>query len=469
MDMVLRRHYAAMLGLFVVAWCVLTLQVEKLLLTEQHWVLILSSLLFGVMVLELLLRGVMWSIYGSKYVYSILNYTLVDHPVYGNCFRRSTKTHEVGHLLFDKFVLYPDSPRSLDLDQNKANRVNFSINSLGYRGVEFTAQKKARLRIFCVGGSTTACDCNDDEDAWPSQLQSTLIKKGYDVEVINAGVQGWYSYQDYLRIRDEIRNYDADIILLQQGWNEEFEFSSLSLGKNWQPCLVRNVREQHHLCCPPNRFLSNARLLSVYMGVHAFMKRVFFLRNMSFENPARWMVLKQAAYISAWFENMILSAHLAADRGIMFYNVNFPSLVDVNDTVEEREIYVNNSRLSELFANYQAISKRRFTRTLQLLRPVLPCLDIDVGLQERKAVDRLSLFDDEMHTTPRGNALIGSYLASLLLADDDFHRRYDDPANRVANVNLDPNMISEIHSKVIYNEPGLDRKIDEILNSLNRQ
>jgi hypothetical protein len=428
--------------------------------------LILITIPAGVLVLEILLRAVMRITYGKNYVYSILNFTLVDHENYGNCFRRSVRTHEVQHLLFDKFILKPGAPRLLDLEQNLKQRVRFTINSLGFRGEEFSRSKKRRMRVFCVGGSTTACDCNHDEETWPAQLERSLNSRGFDVEVINGGVQGWYSYQDYLRLRDEICSYEADIVLLQQGWNEEFEYSSLSLGTKWQPAMIRNVREQHHLCCPPSRLLSNAGLLSVYMTVHALLKRLIFLRNMSFSNPNRWRVLQKSDYIGAWFDNMVSSARLALQYDIVFFNINFPSLVDLRDSQADRDTYIGSTRLTELFAQYQAISKERFSKVMLTTDPLIPCLDLDQRIRDLTGTARLALFDDEMHTSPEGNRILGEHLSDILVDNVKFRERYDNPTRRVSNLVLNTQMIDEIRSKVIYNSSDIDQMIERVIGRL---
>ena len=47
---------------------------------------------------------------------------------------------------------------------------------------------------------------------------------GHNVEVINGGVFGWSSENELRRFKNEIIFYEPDILLLHQGWNEEFYF-----------------------------------------------------------------------------------------------------------------------------------------------------------------------------------------------------------------------------------------------------
>ena len=45
---------------------------------------------------------------------------------------------------------------------------------------------------------------------------------------------GWSSENELRRFKNEIIFYEPDILLLHQGWNEEFYFSSLRNGKDWK-------------------------------------------------------------------------------------------------------------------------------------------------------------------------------------------------------------------------------------------
>jgi lysophospholipase L1-like esterase len=465
-DTALRRWYGEIFVAFWLAWGLALAAGAYSLAPSDRLIAVAAGIAAGFACLELLLRSLMRAVYGLGYEYAVLNYALVDHPVYGNCFRRPARMHEVRQLLFDKFLFRHGAPRHLDLAASMTDRVAFTVNSLGFRGSEFGTRKQARLRVFCVGGSTTACDCNGDEQAWPARLEQALRAAGLDVEVINAGVQGWYSYQDYLRVRDEIVEYDADVILLQQGWNEEFEYSSLSLGRKWRPRMVRNVREQHHLCCPPSRLLSRTSQLSVYMAVHAFLKRVVFLRNMSFDNPARWRSLAANDYITAWFDNMIATAELAQAHGILLYNVNLPALPCLDDDEQTRRLYVASTRLTPRFAHYQSISKARIAHTLRATAACIPCLDLDADIEHVRGAGRLAWFDDEMHTSVAGSRVMAEHIAGHLRSDATFRRRHEHPGLRASNVSLDKAQIAEIRGALTRGNPVTDAAVSAVIQQL---
>ena len=71
---------------------------------------------------------------------------------------------------------------------------SITINTLGFRGAEFSEEKPSdTYRIFMVGGSTMfGAGATSDETTIPGYLQHLLNEKDFefDIEVINSGIQG---------------------------------------------------------------------------------------------------------------------------------------------------------------------------------------------------------------------------------------------------------------------------------------
>ena len=97
-------------------------------------------------------------------------------------------------------------------------------NSLGFRGDEIARQKPDGVyRIVAVGGSTTYSMgvVLDYTQSYPHQMGEYLRSLGYDqVEVINAGVGGYSSYQSLLNIQFRVLPLQPDLIVLYQGYND---------------------------------------------------------------------------------------------------------------------------------------------------------------------------------------------------------------------------------------------------------
>ncbi|MDP1853035.1 MAG: SGNH/GDSL hydrolase family protein [Candidatus Omnitrophota bacterium] len=98
----------------------------------------------------------------------------------------------------------------------------YTINSLGFRGKEFDPfNKDGKLRIFCVGESSTFCAESSDADTWPARLEYYLDKNKEDsYEVINSGFPGYYSWNYINLIRLELIKYKPDMLIIYAGIND---------------------------------------------------------------------------------------------------------------------------------------------------------------------------------------------------------------------------------------------------------
>jgi hypothetical protein len=285
------------------------------------------------------------------------------------------------------------------------------------------------------------------------------LKKGFSVEVINAGVQGWYSYNDYLRIEKEIINYDADIILLHQGWNEEFEYSSLQLGKNWSPRRLRSLIEANYYY-NKNRINFNQIYFYVFFVFkRLIMKKFVFNKLMSFDNPNRFRVLLKNEYLVAWRDNIAGIAELCKKKNITLFTLNYPGLPTLGDSRADRDLYIQKSRLSENYAIYQSISKYRITKFLQKISPFIPNIDIEKPFEIYSGEKRLELFIDEIHLSEKGNDLFAKNLAVELSSYNDFKSKFD--SNSKVSLNNGGNLAEFTDSQKFYELPRYMRDIVE--------
>jgi len=102
----------------------------------------------------------------------------------------------------------------------------FRVNSRGFLGPEFSPAKPAgAVRVFCLGDSTTAGDLLPSyDDTYPRQLERLLQARCPDrpVEVVNAGVGGYSSFQGRRWLETEILDYEPDVVVLYFGWNDHW-------------------------------------------------------------------------------------------------------------------------------------------------------------------------------------------------------------------------------------------------------
>ena len=118
------------------------------------------------------------------------------------------------------------------------NNCVVTANSLGFRGSEFSKDKPdTTYRIFAVGGSTThgAMLVNDDE-TWPAYLQQKFnqIDLEATVEVINVGIMAATTEQESKMIKDRLVDYDPDLIIMYDGWNDIQHLTVNKTIQNWQ-------------------------------------------------------------------------------------------------------------------------------------------------------------------------------------------------------------------------------------------
>jgi lysophospholipase L1-like esterase len=82
-------------------------------------------------------------------------------------------------------------------------------------------QRPAPYRIFAIGASTTEQMFLDDRNTWTHQLQVNLEKDVPGIEVINTGLSGTRSSQNYAVFAD-ILKYHPDMVIFNVGMNDAY-------------------------------------------------------------------------------------------------------------------------------------------------------------------------------------------------------------------------------------------------------
>ena len=112
-----------------------------------------------------------------------------------------------------------------------------SINSHGFRGPEFEAQKpEGTYRIFVIGGSSVYGAGNLDNTTIPAHLERMYGEADlpFHVEVINAGVLGIHSHVEHLLVRDKILGMDPDLLIVHDGNNDIFNsVNNTGINERW--------------------------------------------------------------------------------------------------------------------------------------------------------------------------------------------------------------------------------------------
>ncbi len=98
---------------------------------------------------------------------------------------------------------------------------NLKINSLGFRGGEFTIEKQPGIyRIICLGGSTSHAG------NYPEKLSALLKMReeslGKKVEVINAAVPAWNTTQSLIQFVTRAIYLQPDLIIIYHATNDHY-------------------------------------------------------------------------------------------------------------------------------------------------------------------------------------------------------------------------------------------------------
>ncbi len=103
-------------------------------------------------------------------------------------------------------------------------RIKIKINSLGFRGDEFTYKKPPNtVRIAVLGASTTFnAEVSSNEATWPHQLQRKLRSAYPDVnfEVVNAAVGGYVAADNLKNLEHRVLPLDPDLVIYYEANNE---------------------------------------------------------------------------------------------------------------------------------------------------------------------------------------------------------------------------------------------------------
>lgn len=115
-------------------------------------------------------------------------------------------------------------------------------NSLGFRGEELGEKGNGEIWIACLGESTTY---DSDLECWnmayPAQLQQYLNEKGIRSRVINAGVDGWTSFEILIDFLLRVSILPVDIIIYYGGLNDVGQTRFLYPVK--ENILSRDIRD----------------------------------------------------------------------------------------------------------------------------------------------------------------------------------------------------------------------------------
>jgi lysophospholipase L1-like esterase len=277
-------------------------------------------------------------------------------------------------------------------------------NSQGFRGAEISSPKPAdAFRIAVLGGSTTYCEFIGDDDAtFPARTQHWLrTDHGRpDVEVLNAGVPGFNSWESAVDFQTRVIDAEPDLAVVFFGVNdvharlvspERYRADGTGRRRSWsEPWEVRVMRASMLL-----RFIGVQMNVWKPAGVENYtVASSAFHRNRD-AGPEMMEVLaaNPPIYFRRNVENIVA---VAKSRGIAVALVTWPYTEEVND-------YVSLPHYQKGVAELNAV-----------VREVAEASGVSLFDLAAKMPSDLKYWRDGRHVNAVGADLEGKWLAEFL-------------------------------------------------------
>ena len=268
------------------------------------------------------------------------------------------------------------------------------INSLGFRGAEIARDKAPGVQRVVALGDSATFGPSEEECAYPFLLADLLAPR--QVEVVNAGVEGYRSDRALVHLRRDVLPLQPDVVTVFIGWNDLYQTDPFVEA------------DQLSLRARPL-----TRLLTLSDAAQTF-RRLFFLRFETQradtqDGSAQTLTSYQPAGYAQRLREIIRTARQGGARVLVF---TWPTILAENMTPQaiakvHYPPYTN--RLADLKALYA-----RYQETLRQVaaQEGVPVVDNAALFQGDKA----PYFLDTAHFTCPGQALVARNVAEALVA-----------------------------------------------------
>jgi len=120
----------------------------------------------------------------------------------------------INSLIFEHHPYLAGKPRPNTRVEQWGNTVTITEDAVRWTGIP-EGEDSTRIRIACLGASTTFGVWVDDEETWPAQLQQML---GSGFEVYNYGVLGYSTAEHIVQMALTVPEKKPDIVIFYEGW-----------------------------------------------------------------------------------------------------------------------------------------------------------------------------------------------------------------------------------------------------------
>jgi len=318
-----------------------------------------------------------------------------------------------GHVLAVKYL----EARAPKLGVRREATV-ISIDQDGYRGPEVD-RSHARFRILAIGDSCTFGTILGEAYPYPRVMESELRRLGRDVEVINAGVEG-YGPANVLARLEEFKTLKPELTTIYIGWNALYSETFMKEGRDL-----------------PGRSSALRILSDAYNKAAAALDTPQHQALLAYEKPKHPdrnapEVAALDDYTPSFMPQLARVVDGLQSIGSRVALVTLPGLYVMNEAPDARTL--EKGHLPPFTDNPYVLARmaERYNDCVRELGRARGLQVIDLEAWGRRALEpRADRFFDAVHLYEEGQRMIGAHLAEALEPD------VPAPAKPFRPVNLD--------------------------------
>jgi lysophospholipase L1-like esterase len=276
------------------------------------------------------------------------------------------------------------------------------VNSKGFIGPEFEKDKPQNVyRIFSMGDS---CTFGAMDFAYPGLLHDRLNAEvtGRKFEVINAGVEGYHSGFALARLKEDVLQYNPDLVTIYVGWNDFMKVNPENYGDSSRYAWLGALMEQSYL-------------IKAYKKVIFYYIRPLIVKPNVASTPEDLHAYD--AFEPVEFRNNLLEmGRLLKSKHIKVLLMTRPTVVHEGMSYEE---VVRQNVVFPWYGSAYSVNKllslhRAYNRTIRQVaeQENIPLVDLDAEFEK---LNRDELFWDTMHPNEKGQKLIADQVYRRLI------------------------------------------------------
>ncbi len=299
-----------------------------------------------------------------------------------------------------------------------------AVNEKGYRGPDFSTEKKPGItRIIVYGGSSAFNLGASDGKDWPRLVEAKLKDAGIaNIEVINAGIPGHATTDSVSRLMTEGHFLGPDYVLLYQGWNDIKYFT-------WPEPILRVMRP-----LKPNPLLyyqgSLDRFLGETLESYGRVRNIYLSAVLDLDTEGAidpWRDVEDDWELATFMETAQSDARGIYESGPKQFELNIRNFVSVVRNIGATPILVRQARLvhpgntdtekERIRYDYVKLDHAGLVQAFETIDRLTERIAREqnvLWIDTRSVPKDLETFYDHIHLRPQGAEALASIIADAL-------------------------------------------------------